>query len=63
MSFRCSVCGKGPTAGKTISHSHRKTNRTFRPNVQRHRIVVNGKTKTAYVCTVCLRSGKVKKAL
>jgi large subunit ribosomal protein L28 len=62
MSFKCSICGKGPSAGKTISHSHRATNRVFRPNLQSLRIVVAGKTKRAYVCTRCLRSGKVVKA-
>ena len=63
MSFKCSVCGKGPMAGKTISHSHHASNRVFRPNLQRLRIVVEGKTCREYVCTGCIRSGKVKKAV
>jgi large subunit ribosomal protein L28 len=62
MSFKCSICGKGPVAGKTISHSHKSSNRIFRPNVMRHKVVIDGKTRRAYVCTTCLRSGKVKKA-
>lgn len=63
MSFKCSICGKGPVAGKTISHSHKASNRIFRPNVKRHKIVVNGRNKTVYVCSTCLRSGKVRKAV
>ncbi|HBU69182.1 MAG TPA: 50S ribosomal protein L28 [Elusimicrobia bacterium] len=62
MSFKCSVCGKGPTSGKTVSHSHRKTNRIFKPNLQRQKISLNGKARRVYVCTSCIRSGKVKKA-
>ncbi len=63
MSYKCSICGKAPRAGKTISHSHKKSNRTFRPNLQRQRIVVDGKVVREYVCTNCLKSGKVKKAI
>ena len=35
MSKVCEVCGKHPVAGRSISHSHRVTNRKFRPNIQR----------------------------
>ena len=35
MSKICEVCGKAPSAGRSISHSHRVTNRMFRPNVQK----------------------------
>ncbi|MHB9154670.1 MAG: 50S ribosomal protein L28 [Endomicrobiales bacterium] len=63
MSFKCSVCGKGPLAGKSVSHSHKASNRTFRPNLQRQRIVVEGKNRRAYVCTRCIRSGRIKKAV
>jgi large subunit ribosomal protein L28 len=63
MSFKCSICAKGPVSGKTISHSHKASNRRFLPNVQKHRIIIEGKTRTAYVCSTCLRSGKVKKAI
>ena len=34
MSKVCEVCGKHPVAGRSISHSHRVTNRKFRPNIQ-----------------------------
>lgn len=62
MSFKCAICGKRPVTGKTISHSHRATNRIFRPNLQHIRIIAKGKTQRAYVCTQCIKSGKVKKA-
>ncbi|MBN1621946.1 MAG: 50S ribosomal protein L28 [Endomicrobiales bacterium] len=63
MSFKCVICGKGPVAGKSISHSHKASNRFFRPNLQRQKIRLNGKVKRAYVCTSCLRSGRVQKVV
>ncbi|MBI5203041.1 MAG: 50S ribosomal protein L28 [Elusimicrobia bacterium] len=58
MAFKCSVCTKGPVSGFSYSHSNRATKRLFRPNLQRQKVVLNGRTKTAYVCTSCIRSGK-----
>lgn len=43
MSKVCEICGKAPAAGRNVSHSHRVTNRTFRPNVQKVTIKVDGK--------------------
>ncbi|WP_424245617.1 large subunit ribosomal protein L28 [Elusimicrobium posterum] len=57
MSYKCSLCGKGPVAGHSISHSNRKTKRVFKPNLQKQKIAVEGKTETAYVCTKCIKSG------
>ena len=39
------------------------TKRRFDPNLQRVRVLLGGVAKRAYVCTRCLRSGKVHKAL
>ena len=61
MSFKCVICGKKPVKGKTISHSHRKTIRTFKPNLRLQRMVLKGKTCKKLVCTDCIRSGKVVK--
>ncbi len=59
---KCSVCGKGVLFGNNVSHSHRKSNRMFKPNIKSVRCKVNGATKRLYVCTSCLRSGKVERA-
>ena len=62
MSQICEVCGKHPVAGRSISHSHRVSNRTFRPNVQKVTIRDNkGHVRKARVCTSCLKAGKVTK--
>jgi large subunit ribosomal protein L28 len=60
---KCTICGKAPTRGNTISHSHRATKRTFNPNVKRVKILVGGKVKRTMVCTACIRSGKITKAV
>jgi large subunit ribosomal protein L28 len=39
------------------------TKRRFTPNLQRLRIVLGGRPTRAYVCTRCLKAGKVEKAL
>lgn len=63
MAHVCEVCGKGELAGNNVSHSHLKTRRTWAPNIQRVRAVVEGETKRINVCTRCLRSGKVQRAI
>ena len=58
MANYCEVCGKGTQTGMNVSHSHLKTKRTWKPNIQRVRVVLNGQTTRQNVCTRCLRSGK-----
>jgi len=62
MASTCEICGKKPSFGKSVSHSHRRTNRRWNPNIQRIRAVVGGSTKRVDVCTSCIRAGKVTKA-
>lgn len=56
MSRVCSVCGKGQTTGNNVSHSKRRTRRTFKANVQKVSYLENGKQVTGYVCSRCLKS-------
>ncbi len=60
---KCDICGKGVSFGIKVSHSHRRSNRMWKANVRSVRAVVNGTAKTAKVCTRCLRSGKVQRAV
>jgi large subunit ribosomal protein L28 len=62
MSKVCAICGKAPTAGRSVSHSHRVTNRMFRPNIQRVTANIDGRVKKANVCTKCMKAGKVARA-
>ena len=57
----CNVCGKGVSFGIKLSHSHRRSNRTFKPNIQKVRATICGVSKRLHVCTRCLRSGYLKK--
>jgi large subunit ribosomal protein L28 len=60
---KCEFCDKGVTFGIAVSHSHRRTNRTWKPNVKRVKAIVDGSPKHVYACTRCLRSGKVTRAV
>lgn len=60
---RCYVCGKGRTVGNNVSHANNKTKRQVFPNLQSTKIRVGGSNKKAIVCTRCLRSGLVTKAV
>ncbi len=62
MAKQCSICGKSTVTGRRISHAHNVTSRKFRPNLQRVRAVVDGNARRVWVCTRCLRSGRVEKA-
>lgn len=55
MSRVCSICGKGQTSGNNVSHSKRRTRRTFKANVQKVSFVQDGKEQKGYVCTRCLK--------
>ena len=59
----CEVCEKGSMSGHNVSHSNRKSNRIWAPNVQRVRVLVNGQARRLNECTRCLRSGNVQRAL
>ena len=59
----CEVCHKGIVYGNNVSHSNRKTRRTWAPNTQKVRVLVEGRAVRMSVCTRCLRSGKVERAI
>ena len=63
MAKVCEICGKKPITGNNVSHSHHKTRRRWLPNLQRVRAQMNGAVKRIKVCTNCLKSGKVLKAI
>lgn len=63
MARKCDICGKGVVSGFQQSHSHVRTKRVWKPNLQRVRAIVNGSPKRILVCTRCLRSGKVQRAI
>jgi large subunit ribosomal protein L28 len=59
----CVICSKRPGTGNNRSHSMVATKRRFDVNLQKIRILVDGAPVRAYVCTRCLKSGRVQKAV
>lgn len=59
----CAVCGKKVAFGHRVSHSNKKTLRRWEPNLHRVRAMVKGREERLKVCSRCLKSGKVTRAL
>ncbi len=55
---RCEISGKGLIFGHQISHSHRLTNRVWKPNLQPVTLTINGKPLKVKVCTKVLKTVK-----
>src|SRR3954465_3297451 len=62
MARVCHSCGKRPAFGQGRSHSMVATKRRFDANLQKVRITEGGAPMRVYVCTRCLKAGKVTKA-
>ncbi|HSH75374.1 MAG TPA: 50S ribosomal protein L28 [Longimicrobiales bacterium] len=59
----CSICGKSPGSGNTVSHANNKARRRWLPNLQTVKIVDGkGRRRRVRVCTRCISAGKVTKA-
>jgi large subunit ribosomal protein L28 len=60
---KCEICSKDTVFGNNVSHSIRRTNRSWKPNIRKVRVIENGTHKTVKVCSRCLRSNKVTRAV
>ena len=62
----CEICNKTASHGNklsiTRSHISKRSPRTWKPNLRRVKVDMNGEAKRIYVCAKCLRSGKVTRA-
>lgn len=56
MAGKCDVCGKHTMFGNNVSFSKRHTNRNFKPNVHKKRLILNGEPVRLNICTRCLRT-------
>ena len=63
---KCAICEKSISHGNKISiarsHVSRRASRTWKPNLRRVKVDVNGETQRIYICAKCLKDGKVKRA-
>jgi len=56
---KCYITGKKPGSGNNKSHANNTTRRSWGVNVQKVRILVNGKPKRVYVSARALKSGEI----
>ena len=74
MLKNCAICGKGSLTGRSVVRKGlakkkggtgkkivRSTLRKFHPNLQKIRILINNKPKKVYICTKCLKKGRIQK--
>jgi len=54
--LKCDLCGKTPLFGHNVSHSKRRTNRSWTPNIHPATITLDGQKKRLNLCTRCLRT-------
>ncbi len=63
MAKKCDICGKEKKSGFMLSHSHIRTKRNWKPNIQKVKAVINGVPQRIRVCSRCLKDNKVKRAI
>jgi large subunit ribosomal protein L28 len=56
MAYACDVCGKGKQFGHNVPFSQKKTNKVWKPNLQKKYLVVDGTRVQVKICTQCLRT-------
>lgn len=61
MGRKCVVTGRQTRKGNNRSHALNATKRNWKANVQKVRIMVDGKPKRVYVSARALKSGKVER--
>jgi large subunit ribosomal protein L28 len=52
---KCENCGKTTTFGQNRSFSMKATKRKFRPNLQKVRVLENGRMVQKTLCTKCIK--------
>ncbi|HEU5103746.1 MAG TPA: 50S ribosomal protein L28 [Roseiflexaceae bacterium] len=54
---KCQLCGKKPTFGNNVSFSLNRTRRTWKPNIQKATLTLDGGVSVQMkLCTKCLRT-------
>lgn len=76
MAWKCDICGKGSVSGNNVprkgqprkkggagQHIGVKTKRVFKPNLVNMKTIIDGTPITVKICTRCLRTGYLDKAV
>ncbi len=53
---KCNICDKRPMFGNNRSHAMNATRRTFKPNLGKRRLIINGREQRLNVCRRCIRT-------
>ncbi|MBS4761647.1 50S ribosomal protein L28 [Carnobacteriaceae bacterium zg-ZUI252] len=61
MAKQCFVTGRKSSTGNNRSHALNASRRTWKANLQKVRILVDGKPKKVWVSARALKSGKVER--
>ncbi|EAG4640052.1 50S ribosomal protein L28 [Listeria monocytogenes] len=61
MAKECVITGRKSRSGNKRSHAMNSSKRTWKANLQKVRILVNGKPKKVWVSARVLKSGKVER--
>jgi len=56
MALSCQICGKGSLSGFSVSHSHRKTKRRWKPNLQKTTALIGDCQVKIKACTKCIKT-------
>ena len=61
MAKVCYFTGRKTLSGNNRSHAMNSTKRTVKPNLQKVRVLIDGKPKKVWVSTRALKSGKIER--
>ena len=61
MAKVCYFTGRKTKSGNNCSHAMNATKRTVKPNLQKVRVMIDGKPKKVWVSARALKSGKVER--
>ncbi|WP_318615469.1 50S ribosomal protein L28 [Sporosarcina sp. YIM B06819] len=61
MAKECAITGRKARTGNTRSHALNSSRRTWGANLQKVRVLINGKPKRVWVSARALKSGKVQR--
>ena len=56
MAYICEICGKGKQFGHSVPFSQKKTNKVWKPNLQRTHLEIDGTKVRVKICTRCMRT-------
>ncbi len=56
MAYACDICNKGKQFGHNVPFSQKKTNKVWKPNLQRYRLNIGQTRIQAKLCTACIRT-------